>query len=145
MPKSPHRALLVGALSSVAVAVLWTGLAALNPTTNYHLSPLVAVLAAPAVARMANSARLPFPMAAITVAIGVALAAIAAAVIAAAGWAHGPTFTSSLTALEELLGAIAIGMALGVIVAFMPVSAHQNPQNGLESEATIRKSSSTDH
>lgn len=120
MPKPPWHSLLAGAFGSITVALLWTGLAALNPTTNYHLSPLIAVLAAPAVARMAHSARLPAALAATTVAIGVATTGIAAAVIMAAGWAHGPTFNSGVTPLEELLGAIAIGTTLGAIVAFVP-------------------------
>lgn len=127
------------------MAALWTGLAALNSTTNYHLSPLIAVLAAPAVARMAHAARLPASLAAATVAIGLAIAGLAAAVITAAGWAHGPTFSSGVTALEELLGAIAIGTTLGALVAFVPRKADQDSQDATESEATIRRSSSTDH
>lgn len=145
MPRSTRRALLIGALATVAVAVLWTGLAALNPTTNYHLSPLIAVLAAPAVARIAHSGRLPFPWAAMSIAIGVAGAAIAAAVIAAAGWAHGPTFTSTVTPLGELVGAITIGAVLGLIIAIVPQDARQDSYDSAESAATIRKRSSTDH
>lgn len=145
MFKSPWRSLLAGALGSITVALLWTGLAALNPTTSYHLSPLIAVLAAPTVARIAQSTRLPAPQAAITVAIGVVVTAVAAGIIKAAGWALGPTFTWSVTPLAELLGAIVIGAILGAIVAFAPWSAHQDSQDASESEATIRSNSSTDH
>ncbi|MBX3099343.1 MAG: hypothetical protein KF761_07145 [Salinibacterium sp.] len=126
MPKSPWRSVLAGALGSITVALVWTGLAALNPTTNYHLSPLVAVLAAPAVARMAHSARLPAPLAAISVAVGVVVTALAAEVINSAGWALGPTFTPSVTPLGELVGAIVIGAILGATIAVVPWSAHQD-------------------
>ena len=35
--------------------MLWMILAALNPTTNYHLSALISVLAAPMAARLTDS------------------------------------------------------------------------------------------
>jgi hypothetical protein len=145
MAKSPWRSLLAGALGSITVALLWTGLAALNPTTNYHLSPLIAVLAAPAVARIAQSGRLPAPVAAITVVTGVAVTAITAGIVNAAGWALGPTFTSYLTPSGELLGAIVIGAVFGAIVSFAPWGVREDSQDASTSEATIRSSSSTDH
>lgn len=145
MSKSPWRSLLAGALGSITVALLWTGLAALNPTTNFHSSPLIAVLAAPAVARIAQSTRLPALVAAITVVIGVVVTAITAGIINASGWALGPTFTSSMTPLGELLGAIVIGAVLGALVAFVPRGVQEDSQDASTSKATIRSSSSTDH
>ncbi len=143
MAKSPWRSVLAGSFGSIAMALLWTWIAALNPTTNYHLAPLIAILAAPTVGRMTQ--RQPARQAAITVAIGVVVTVIAAATINVAGWAHGPTFTSSVTPLAELLGAIAIGAVLGTIIAFAPGRAHHEDEDTPKSEATIRSSSSTDH
>ena len=120
MSSSSVRLVLLGALGSLGVAMLWTILAALNPTTNFHLSPLVAVLAAPAAARLANSGRMRGLLAAATVAVGLVVTVAAATAIHAAGWALGPSFSSSVPPLVELAVVIVVGALLGAVVAVTP-------------------------
>jgi len=117
MDRANARVVIVGALGSLAVSALWTTLAALNPTTNYHLSPLVGVLAAPIAARLANSGRLRCPLAIIIVGIGVLVTVATATIIHTAGWARGPSFSASVTPLAELILVIAVGALAGVVVA----------------------------
>ncbi|EPR76538.1 hypothetical protein ADILRU_1023 [Leifsonia rubra CMS 76R] len=109
--------MLMGVLGSLVVALLWTTLAALNPTTNYHLSPLVAVIAAPAAARMATSGRLRWPIAIVVVGVGLIITVAAAIIIHVAGWARGPSFSSTVTPLAELIAVIAVGALVGAVIA----------------------------
>ena len=145
MSSSSARLLILGALGSLGVAILWTILAALNPTTNYHLSPLVAVLAAPAAARLANSGRLRGLLAVATVAVGIVVTVAAATAIHAAGWALGPSFSSSVPPLAELAAVIMVGALVGAVVAITSFGRNTDSQEPAESEATNSRSSSTDH
>jgi hypothetical protein len=142
VPSSKHNPVLMGALGSLAMALLWTTLAALNPTTNYHLSPLVAVIAAPAAARLATSGRPRWPAAIATVGVGVIVTGAAAGIIRAAGWARGPSFNSAVTPLAELIAVIVVGAVVGAVIAFAPSRAKADPQ---DCEKTRSRSSSTDH
>ena len=135
----------MGALGSLAVAVLWTILAALNPATNYHLSPLVAVLAAPMAARVATSGRLRWLIAIATVGVGVIVTVAAALIIHAAGWARGPSFSSNVPPLAELIAVIVVGALAGVAVAVAPLREKGKSHESAESEETSSRSSSTDH
>lgn len=139
------RAVLMGTLVSLGVAMLWTTLAALNPTTNYHLSPLISVLAAPIAARLANSARLRWPIAIITVGVGVIVTVAAALIIHIAGWALGPSFSSHVSPLVELVAVIVVGALAGVAVAVAPLGQRADFQESAEPEETSSRSSSTDH
>lgn len=132
MASVKRNPVLMGALGSLAVAVLWTTLAALNPTTNYHLSPLVAVIAAPAAARMATSGRLRWPTAIVTVGVGVIVASASALIIHAAGWARGPSFSSAVTPLAELIAVIVFGALVGAVIAVAPLGAKAGSQESAE-------------
>lgn len=67
-----------GALGSLGVTMLWTSLAALNPITNYHLSPLIAVFAASTAARLGGSGPPRWPIAITVVGVGLVVTVTAA-------------------------------------------------------------------
>lgn len=116
-PRSQLWMLAAGTLASLAVVALWGTLAAFNPTTTYHLSPIVVAVAAPTVARMYHRTRLSTRFAVASVLIGVAAATGAALAIHALGWSIGPTIDPSISLFAEVAVAIAIGGAIGAATA----------------------------
>jgi ethanolamine transporter EutH len=66
----------------------------------------------------------------------------AALIIHAAGWARGPSFSSAVTPIAELIAAIVVGALVGAVIAVASSRAKADPQ---ESEKTRLRSSSTDH
>jgi hypothetical protein len=145
MNSGSARAVLMGTLGSLGVAILWTTLAALKPTTNYHLSPLISVLAAPMVARLTNSRRLRWPIAITTAGIGVMITVATAIIIHAAGWALGPSFSPRVPPLVELIAVIVVGALVGAAVAVAPLGEKADSQDSALSKETRSSSSSTDH
>lgn len=143
MSRSALQLALGSAAGSIAVALLWIALAAATPTTNYHLSPLVAVVAAPTVARALSGARLATVPALTAVGIGVAVSSATAVTIHNAGWSQGPTIADAVSPLVELIGAIAIGAVGGAIVAVIRL--RTSHQVAAKSDETRRRRSSTDH
>ncbi len=109
-----------GTLASLAVVALWMTLAAVNPTTTYHLSPVVVAAAAPTVARMYYRDRLSTRFAVLSVVIGIVLATAAALTIHALGWSRGPTVDPSISLVAEVAVAIMVGGALGAVTALAP-------------------------
>ncbi|MEQ1736078.1 MAG: hypothetical protein ABL886_06725 [Rhodoglobus sp.] len=116
-PRSQLWMLGAGTLASLAVAGLWATLAAFNPTTTYHLSPIVVAVAAPTVARMYYRDRLSTKFAVASMVIGVVLAAVVAIAINALGWSIGPTIDPAISLFAEVAVAILIGAAIGAITA----------------------------
>ncbi|MDJ0336124.1 hypothetical protein QMG83_12900 [Salinibacterium sp. G-O1] len=143
MTKTDRRVIAYAAFGVAAISLLWIILAAVTPTTNYHLAPLVAVLAAPTTARMTTTTRLRAPLSVATVAVGVAVTTVAAVLIQVAGWAQGPSFSPSITPLTELVVLIAVGGVLGAVIASVPFG--DKPATQDPAASTSSRSSSTDH
>ncbi|MCY7412525.1 MAG: hypothetical protein LH471_05740 [Salinibacterium sp.] len=134
MRESKFPPVLIGAFWSLGFAILWTTLAAFNPTTNYHLSPLITALAAPLAARLVDSGRLRWPLAITTVGLGVTIAVAAAIMIDGAGWAPGPSFSADVSPRAELVAVILIGAVIGTVIAIAPSQDHTQVRGASESE-----------
>ncbi|MDP3209071.1 MAG: hypothetical protein Q8M65_07970 [Rhodoglobus sp.] len=117
--RSELRMLILGTLASLAVVAFWGTLAAFNPTTTYHLSPIVVAVAAPTVARMYRGTRMSTKFAVVSVVVGVVAAAAGALAINALGWSTGPTIDPSISLFAEVAVAIVIGAAIGAATALM--------------------------
>lgn len=117
---SQTRAVVEGFAVSAMIALVWFGLAALNPTTTYHFAPLLAAVAASAFARFRRGSALSIGAAAVSIFAGGTVAGVAAVGIATLGWMTGPTFFAGVSAPQEAIAAIVIGCGLGAAVALAP-------------------------
>ncbi len=145
MSTSKFHPVLIGGLWSLGFAVLWTTLAALNPTTNYHLSPLVAAIAAPAAVRMTRSGRLRWAGTIAVVGVGLIITIAAAIIINTTGRAQGPSFSPTVSPIAELIAVIVAGALIGAAIAIAPRGAKAGAQESAEFEETSSKSSSAEH
>lgn len=111
-----RSSLAIGLGATVAATAAWALLASRAPDTTYHLAPLLAVVAWPALVRRSHT-RLDRPVAASIVATSVLVVATVAAALAASGHLQGPTLASVGTAPAETSLAIAVGAVYGWRVA----------------------------
>ncbi|WP_430869187.1 hypothetical protein [Demequina aurantiaca] len=117
---SGARLILRAAAGSLVIAALWIVLASITPTTNYHLAPMVAVIAAPSTIRLTVPGR-PAPVVAVSaVAIGIIVATGSALLIHAAGWDLGHAISTSITTRSETVVVIALGAVIGAVIAALP-------------------------
>lgn len=95
---------------AVGLALLWSVLAALNPTTTYHFAPLlVAVWPALSERHVSTSIRLASG--------GLLIAAITTALLSLAGFLEGPSVLPFGEATAESLVAGVMGAAISVVPA----------------------------
>ncbi len=109
------RSLARAATWSGAVAALWVVLAIARPETTFHLAPLLAAAAGPAVLRFDGGTALPFRQAAAATAIATAIASGTTILLAVVDALEGPALVGG-SALGESLLAVASGSALGLVV-----------------------------
>jgi hypothetical protein len=103
------------ALTTTAfLAAVWAVAAAFQPTSTYHLAPLLVAALLPALAGANSKAAL-----ASTAAQGAAIAAGAAVVLAAFDLLRGPTLLPYGGALAEAATFAAIGAAGGALIAIV--------------------------
>ena len=108
--------------ASALLAVLWLILALINPTTTYHLSPVLVAAAPSVIVRLRSARTLSWRRALATVATGVVVAGITAVILILADALRGPVLAADFTAssgnaFDETVVAIAIGAILGGLFA----------------------------
>ena len=107
-----RRGLLIGGL----LAVVWAAAATVQPTSTYHLAPILIAGAVPALARRRGAAlsRVIF-----TAAGGALLAAIAAVGLATFDLLQGPTLLPYGDAFAEALSFTAAGAIVGAVIGWL--------------------------
>ena len=113
--------------AAVLIAVIWIVMAMINPTTTYHLSPVLVAAAPSVVLRMSVAGRAPWRQITLAAVTGAAVAALATMVLVFANALRGPVLTADFatpglgaiqgSALDETMIALVLGMVLGIIVA----------------------------
>ncbi|TAM71647.1 MAG: hypothetical protein EPN48_00860 [Microbacteriaceae bacterium] len=112
----PSARLWEGATVAAIIAIGWLVLAVNHPTTTYHFTPLVIVIAPVALMRMRVDRSLPWRCVMSGTGIGVAFALVASAILFASGSLRGPGLVGSIGPVAEVF--IAIG--LGIVTAIGP-------------------------
>ena len=106
---------------SLALATLWAVLAAMRPSTTYHLAPLLVSVTAPAFYRMLGGrSRSTGTWLAIA---GLGIAATMTALLGVVGLLAGPSLLPFGDGIVESLVGSAAGGAVGVLVAMWPLTA----------------------
>ena len=113
--------------ASAFIAAIWIVMAMINPTTTYHLSPVLVAAAPSVVLRMSVGGPAPWRQVTLAAVSGAAVAALATMVLVFANALRGPVLTADFatpglgaiqgSALDETMIALAIGMVLGIIVS----------------------------
>lgn len=121
-PARPGRMLTEAVGVAVLLAVLWLILALINPTTTYHLSPVLVAAAPSVIVRLRSTRALSWRRALATVTFGIVVAGIATVVLVLANALRGPVLAADFTAssgsaLGETVIAIGIGAVLGGLFA----------------------------
>lgn len=106
-----------GLLVSVVLAVGWFGLAAANPTTTYHVAPLVVAAVWPVGRRLRPAGSLPVATALATALGGGLLALLTTLLLAVTGSLSGPTVFGIPGPLAEAVIGTAVGTLIGAGIA----------------------------
>jgi len=120
----PRAVVLQSLGASAFLAAIWIVFALVNPTTTYHLSPVLVAAAPGFVLRWATPGSVSWRHAAMATVSGAAIAAGATLVLVLTNALQGPVLAVDFglvagegNALDETLIAIGIGMVLGVLGA----------------------------
>ncbi len=121
-PARPGRIVVEALGGAVVLAVLWLILALINPTTTYHLSPVLVAVAPSVIVRLRSARALSWRWMLTTVASGIVVAGVATVILVLVDALRGPVLAADFTAspgnaFEETMVAIAIGAILGGLVA----------------------------
>lgn len=109
----PRRARYAGLVAASAFALVWTALARREPTTTYHLAPLV-VAASWGVARRWSARRRGTRREGLVAAVGgAAVAAVTLVELDVAGALRGPTIWGGGAAVGESVALLLLGALLG--------------------------------
>ncbi|MGH3437991.1 MAG: hypothetical protein ACRDRN_16190 [Sciscionella sp.] len=117
-----------GALASLVLAAVWLLLALKDPSTTYHLAPLLVAVAWPLTRRWRTRSALPARSALGAATGGAAVALGTTALLASQHALTGPTLSGSGDALIETLIAIVVGAAIGGAPAAVGHRPHSVPE-----------------
>ena len=102
---------------SIGFVILWAVLAAIQPSTTYHLAPLLVAVIVPVVYRMQGRSRSTGIWLALA---GVGWAVTATSLLAVSGLLEGPSLLPFGGAFLESLVAAGAGGAVGLVAAVWP-------------------------
>lgn len=100
------------------IGALWAILAANNPTTTYHLAPLLVAGAGPILSTLDGEVEISAQLLASAAAVGLVTALATAIAIAALGWSQGPSLLPFGGAVTEAVVFAVAGAVGGLAVAF---------------------------
>ncbi len=115
-----NRAVVEAAAVSAFLALGWTIIALLNPSTTYHFASVIVTVAPPFYLRVRTEKRLAAGRAVAASAIGAVVALVADAVIEALHSMRGPTVLHLGNPLVESLVGIGVGLVAGFLLGLSP-------------------------